>query len=203
MRLLKSAVLVTMAHTSGRQIPLALAIEGTQYHKLTFDQSGHTNGPPGPWSITRCAIVAHSVAATEQGKVNIQNFVEQFCTPPLRLEGDAVAIQNIAKYPNKTPAEITARMVHLEAANVRVRITQEIQVFRVRTCRGNTRYSNFQCATSCVLPIATNFFSSLLAVLSTLAAGELRYGMTPPSSCERSLKKLLADMGDSYDGGNY
>ena len=30
--------------------------------------------------------------------------------------------------------------------------------------------------------------------------GELRYGMAPPSSCERSLKKLLADMGDSDDG---
>ena len=48
-------------------------------------------------------------------------------------------------------------------------------------------------------PIVTNFFSSLLSILTSQAEGELRYGMALPSSCERSLKKLLADMGDDAE----
>ena len=85
----------------------------------------------------------------------------------------------------------------LEAANTRVRIAQEIQVFRIRTCRGDNRFSNFQFSTRSSIPIVTNFVSSLLSILTSQAEGELRYGMAPPSSCERSLKKPLADMGDS------
>ena len=45
----------------------------------------------------------------------------------------------------------------------------------------------------------TNFLSSVLAILTLQAEGELRYGMDPPSSCDQALKKLLADMGDSDD----
>ena len=47
--------------------------------------------------------------------MNTQNFVEQVCNPPLRQESDAVVIENIVKYRNKTPAEIMARMNQLEA----------------------------------------------------------------------------------------
>ena len=36
-----------------------------------------------------------------------------------------------------------------------------------------------------------------LGYLTWQAEGELQYGMAPSSSCERALKKLLADMGDS------
>ena len=35
----------------------------------------------------------------------------------------------------------------------------------------------------------------MLNFLASQAEGELRYGMVPPSSCERALKKLLGDMG--------
>ena len=77
-----------------------------------------------------------------------------------------------------------------------------IQVFCVITCRGDARYSNFQLATRSVLPIVTNFFSNPLAILTRQAEGQLLYGMAPPFSCERSSKKLLADMGDS-DDNNY
>ena len=87
----------------------------------------------------------------------------------------------------------------LEAANTRVRIAQEIQVFRIRTCRGDNRYSNFQFATRSAIPTAANFVSSSLSILTSQAEGELRYGMAHPSSCERSLKKLLADMGDDSE----
>ena len=87
----------------------------------------------------------------------------------------------------------------LEAANTRVRIAQEIQVFRIRACRGDNRYSNFQFATRSSIPIVTNFVASLLNILTSHAEGEIRYGMAPPSSCERILKKLLADMGDDSD----
>ena len=87
----------------------------------------------------------------------------------------------------------------LEAANTRVRIVQEIQVFRIRTCRGDNRYSNFQFATRSSIPIVTNPVSSLLSILTSQAESELRYGMAPPSSCERSLKKLLAGMGDDSE----
>ena len=87
----------------------------------------------------------------------------------------------------------------LEAANTRVRIAQEIRVFRTRTCLGDNRCSNFQFATRSVLRVGANFVSSLLAILTSQAEGNLRYGMAPPSSCERALKKLLADMGVSDD----
>ena len=154
--------------------------------------------------ITRCAIVAFEAAATEHDKNNIRQFVEEFCTPPTPSE--AVVQENVLKHPTKTPAEVTARINILEAANTRVRLALEIQVLRVRTCQGDNRYSNFQFATRSVLPIVTNFFSSLLAILTSQAEGELRYGMPPrptPCSGERSLKKLLADMGDVDDNNNW
>ena len=99
MRLLESAVLVTMTmtHTSDHAIPLAVQAEGTSYHKLTHGQSGHKHGPPGPWLITRCAIVALEAAATETDKANIRAFVEQFCPPPAPIE--AVILSNpLSKY---------------------------------------------------------------------------------------------------------
>ena len=75
-----------MTHTSDHAIPLALAIEGTKYHKLTHGQSGHSHGPPGPWRITRSAIVAFEAAASEHVTANIRLFVGQFCTPPTPSE---------------------------------------------------------------------------------------------------------------------
>ena len=65
MRLLESAVLITMTHTSEHSIALAVQAEGTNYHKFTFGQSGHKHGAPGPWLITRCAITAYEAASTE------------------------------------------------------------------------------------------------------------------------------------------
>ena len=75
MRLLESAVLVTMTHTTEHPIALTAQAEGTNYHKLTFGQSGHKHGGPGPWLITRCAITAYDAAATEDDKLNIKTFV--------------------------------------------------------------------------------------------------------------------------------
>ena len=200
MRLLESTVLVTMTHTSDHATTMTLAIECTKYHKLTFGRSGHTSDLPGPLLITRYAIFAHSVAAAEYGHFEhprLRQIVPP--PPPFRLESDAFMIENITKYETKTPAEVTARMNRLEATNVRVRIAQEIYVFRMRACRNGALYSNFQFCARSTLPIVTNFFSSLLAILTTQAQGELRYGMAFPSSCERALKKLLADMRDSDD----
>ena len=71
-------------------------------------------------------------------------------------------------------------MQELEAANTRKEIGQEIQVLRIRVCRGDNRYSNFQFATRSTLPTVTNFAQSMLSILSTQAEGELRYGMAPP-----------------------
>lgn len=90
-------------------------------------------------------------------------------------------------------------MSALEAANTRSCIAQEIQVFRIRVCRGDNRYSNFHFATRSAIPTVTNFVSSMLNILTSQADGELRYGMAPPSSCERALKKLLAEMGDDAE----
>ena len=47
--------------------------------------------------------------------------------------------------------------------------------------------------------IVTSLVASLLRILTSQAEGELRYGVALPSICERSLKKLLADMGDDSD----
>ena len=124
MRLLESAVLITMTHTSDRPIPLAVQTEGTNYHKLTFGQSGHKHGPPGPWHITRCAIAAYEAASTENDKLHIKDFVEQFSTPPPIPQN--IIDENVAKYPTKTPAEVLARMTALVAANTRTRISQGI-----------------------------------------------------------------------------
>ena len=90
-------------------------------------------------------------------------------------------------------------MQELEAANTRKKIAQEIQVFRIRTCRGDNRYSNFQFATRSALPTVTNFVQSMLSILTTQAEGELRYGMAPPFSCERALKKLLGEMSNNNE----
>ena len=87
-------------------------------------------------------------------------------------------------------------MTALEAANSRTRIAQEIQVFRTRVCIGDNRYSNSQFATRRALATVTNFFQSMMNILTSQAEGELRYGMAPPSSCERALKKELGEMGD-------
>ena len=67
----------------------------------------------------------------------------------------------------------------------------------MRTYRGDNRYANFQFYSRSVLPIVTNFLASLIRLLTLQAVVELRYGMAPPSSCERALNKLLADMGES------
>ena len=101
MRLLESAVLITMTHTSDHPIPLAVHAEGTKYHKLTHGHSGHKQGPPGPWLITRCAIAAYEAASTETDKTNIKAFVEQFCTPPPIPQN--IIDENVAKYPTKAP----------------------------------------------------------------------------------------------------
>ena len=86
-------------------------------------------------------------------------------------------------------------MTALDAANTRTRIAQEIQVFMIRTCRGHNRYNNFQLATRSTLPTVTSFAQSMLSILTAQADGELRYGMAPPSPCERALKKLMGEMG--------
>ena len=70
-------------------------------------------------------------------------------------------------------------MTALEAANTRTKIAQGIQVFRIRVCRGDNRYSNFQFATRSNLPTVTNFVQSMLSILTSQAEGELRYGMGP------------------------
>ena len=137
MRLLDSAVLITMAHTSYHPIPVAVQTYGTNYHKLTVGQGGHKHGPPGPWLITRCAIAAYDAASTDNDKTNIKAFVEQFCTPPPIPQN--IIDENVAKYQSKTPSEFFARMPALEAASTRIRIAQEIQVFRIRACRGDNR----------------------------------------------------------------
>ena len=90
-------------------------------------------------------------------------------------------------------------MQELEAANTRTKIAQEIQVFRIRVCSGDNRYSNFQFATRSTQPTVINFVQSMLSILTMQAEGELRYGMAPPSSCERALKKLLGDMSNSNE----
>ena len=87
-------------------------------------------------------------------------------------------------------------MTALEAADARTKIAQEIQVFRIRACRGDNRYSNFQFATRSNLQTVTNFVQSMLNILTSQAEGELRYEMAPPSSCERALKKLLDNDAD-------
>ena len=86
-------------------------------------------------------------------------------------------------------------MTALEAANARAKIAQEIQVFRIRTCRGDNRYGNFQFATRSNLPTVKNSVQSMLNILTTQAEGELHYGMTTPSFCERDLKKLVGEIG--------
>ena len=121
-----------MTHISEHPIVLAVQAEGANYHKLTFGQSGHKHGGPGPWLITRCAITAYEAAATEADKLNIKNFVEQFCTPPPIPQSSVD--ENVAKYPSKPPAEVLKRMLELEAANTRTKIAGEIQVLRIRTC---------------------------------------------------------------------
>jgi hypothetical protein len=93
---------------------------GTNYHKLTFGQSGHKHGGPGPWLIIRCAITAYDAAATEDDKLNIKTCVEQFCTPP-QIPQTSID-ENVAKYPNKAPVEVLKRMQELEAANTRTKI---------------------------------------------------------------------------------
>ena len=90
-------------------------------------------------------------------------------------------------------------MQELEAANTRKKIAKEIQVFRIRTCRGDNRYSNFQFATRSSNVVATNSVRSMLSILTTQAEGELRYGMPPPSSCESALKKLLGEMSNNNE----
>ena len=62
MKLIDSAVLVTMTHITDHRIPEALRIEGTNYHRLTFKKSGPPHGPSGPWLITRAAITAYDAA---------------------------------------------------------------------------------------------------------------------------------------------
>ena len=47
--------------------------------------------------------------------------------------------------------------------------------------------------------MVTNFVQSMLSILTTQAEGELRYGMAPPSSCERALKKLLGEMSNNNE----
>ena len=90
-------------------------------------------------------------------------------------------------------------MQELEAANTRTKIAGEIQVFRIKTCRGDNRYSDFQFATRSSNVVVTNFVRSMLSILTTQAEGELRYGMASPSPCERALKKLLGEMGNSNE----
>ena len=110
---------------------------------------------------------------------------------------EAAITDIVAKYPSKTPSEVRDRMYILEATNTPFRTAKEIQAFRIRTCRGDTRYSNFQFATRSSPPVVTNFVSRLLSILTSLVESELRYGMTPPNSCNGSLEELFADMG--YD----
>ena len=91
-------------------------------------------------------------------------------------------------------------MTALEAADTRTRLAQEIHVFRIRTCRGDKRYSNIQFATRSALPTVTSFVQRRLSILTTLAEGELRYGMAPPSCCERAPNQMLGEMaGDTAD----
>ena len=90
-------------------------------------------------------------------------------------------------------------MFALETANTHIRIAREIQVFRIRVCRSDNRYSNFQFATRSAIPTVTNLVTSMLSIPTSQAEGELRYGMASPSSCERALKKLLGEMGDDAE----
>ena len=109
-------------------------------------------------------------------KHNIKNFVEQFCTPTPNPHTSID--ENVAKYPNKAPVEVLARMLALEAANTRAQIAQDIQVSRIRVCRGDNRYSNFQFATRSTLPTVIKFGQSMLSILTPQAEGALRYA--PP-----------------------
>ena len=137
-------------------------------------------------------MTAYESASTEADKQNIKNFVEQLCTPPPIPQSSID--EKVAKYPNKAPSKVLARMTALEAANMRTKIAQEIQAFRMKTCRGDARYSNFQFATRSNAPTVTSFVQSMPNIMTTQAKGELRYGMAPPSSCDRALKKLLGDV---------
>ena len=81
MRLLESALLIAMTHTTDHTIPTQIRETGTCYDNLTIGQSGHKHGPPGPWIITQAAVVAYNSATNETDKLHFRAFVEQFCTP--------------------------------------------------------------------------------------------------------------------------
>ena len=77
----------------------------------------------------------------------------------------------------------------------------EIQVFRLRVCKGNPFYSNLQFATRSQQPLVTSFLSDLLDLLTAQADGEMRYGTAPPSATEMALREILDRLGGGRGRG--
>lgn len=117
MRLLESAVLITMTHTSDHAIPTNIREAGTRYHNLTIDQSGHKHGPPGSWITTEAAVAAYNITTNETDKLHFRAFVEQFSTPTLITEQDEAVQTQLTRYPDRTATEITATLNELSATN--------------------------------------------------------------------------------------
>ena len=72
-------------------------------------------------------------------------------------------------------------------------------MFRARPCSGDNRFTNFQVASISIVPEVTALLGSMINILILQAEGELRFGMLPPSTCERALKQFLNNLGDESD----